>query len=252
MERNDSMANIFKSAIMRTSRHRPAPSMFFLPGLETKPWWDPESSVFGPWIDNLRSNLATIRDEYNNVSQHESDYEVQSEHEKLHSGDWEWHSFIQKGSKNDVFRKSCPRTAEILESIPSLMTKIPFAYAFFSTLHGESKIAAHTGPCNLRLRVHFPILVPNEINEEFRESKIEGSDNGPPACGMSVGGVAREWEEGVPAIFDDAFVHHTWNNVPETKRVVLLFDIWHPGVHPDEREEIVGMFEGARQKGWLK
>ncbi|CAM9782549.1 unnamed protein product, partial [Ectocarpus sp. 13 AM-2016] len=37
----------------------------------------------------------------------------------------------------------------------------PFSFSFFSTLHGGSSIAAHTAPCNLRLRCHLPLTVPS-------------------------------------------------------------------------------------------
>lgn len=218
--------------------------MFFLPGLDTKPWWDHrDRKIFGNWVEDLTHGLDTIRAEYLNVCDEESDYAMKNDHEQLHTGNWDWHSFVQKGEKSESFRKRCPKTTKILESVPSLMTAVPFAYSFFSTLHGDSEIAAHTGPCNLRLRVHFPLFVPEEHSSAQSEQ---------PLCGMSVGGVTRIWEEGVPTIFDDAFVHKTWNRASGTKRVVLLFDIWHPDVHPDERLEIAGMFSEAREKGWLK
>ena len=34
-------------------------------------------------------------------------------------------------------------------------------------------------------------------------------------------------------------------------RVILLFDIWHPDVHPTERENINEMFGFAKDQGWL-
>lgn len=144
------MANIFKTAVLRTCKPRPSPSLFFLPGLASEPWHD--SSQFS-WAQNLVENYKDICDEYTAVSAKiKSDYQIEQEHSKLHSGDWDWHSFIQKGQKNDGFKRHCPKTAAILESIPSLMTGLPFAYSFFSTLHGGAAIAPHVGPCNLRLR----------------------------------------------------------------------------------------------------
>lgn len=57
----------------------------------------------------------------------------------------------------------------------------PFSFSFFSTLHGGGSIAAHTAPCNLRLRCHLPLSVPSAD---------------PLECGMRVGGETRPWEEG--------------------------------------------------------
>ena len=59
----------------------------------------------------------------------------------------------------------------------------------------ESKISPHYGPCNLRVRCHFPLIVP------------EGD------CGMQVGDKNIKWEEGVPLFFDDCYEHHGRNRV---------------------------------------
>ena len=60
---------------------------------------------------------------------------------------------------------------------PSLMTDTPFSFAFFSTMGRISEIAPHCGPCNVRIRCHFPLVVPNGD------------------LGMEVGGVRTHWEE---------------------------------------------------------
>ncbi len=70
-----------------------------------------------------------------------------------------------------------------------LMTGTPFSFAFFSTLHGNTSIAAHSGPCNLRIRCHFPLIVP------------EGD------CGMTVGDETVRWVAGEPVYFDDCYEH---------------------------------------------
>lgn len=42
-----------------------------------------------------------------------------------------------------------------------------------------------------------------------------------------------------------------WHKGTDRPRVVLLFDIWHPDLAAGEVEAITGMFEEARQKGWM-
>ena len=139
-----------------------------------------------------------IRNEYESVlaknnNRSESDYKLNPDEHKLNSGEWTWNSFILKGRKQPTFNENYPRTVEILESFtskkPKLMEDTPFSFAFFSALKGGSKIAPHHGPCNLRVRCHFPLIVP------------KGD------CGMQVGDKMIKWEEGVPVFFDDCYEH---------------------------------------------
>lgn len=137
-----------------------------------------------------------------------SDYKLSKDEHTLHSGKWEWNSLFLKGELQNKFLHLCPRTSEILMSIPLLMKSTPFAYSFFSTLSPNTAISPHYGPCNIRIRCHFPLIVP------------KGD------VGMRVGGQVVRWVEGQPLFFDDCYQHEVWNKA-ETDRVVLLFDIWY-------------------------
>eukprot|EP00980_Cylindrotheca_fusiformis_P021350 scaffold8235_cov113-Cylindrotheca_fusiformis.AAC.4 len=91
---------------------------------------------------------------------------------------------------------------------------------------------------NLRLRVHLPLIVPNQ-----------GDDS--DACGIRVGNQARNWIQDKALVLDDSFNHEVWNRTEEN-RVLLLVDLWHPDVSLTEKQEIVGMFQEARQQGLWK
>lgn len=203
------LATILQSAVCRTRvKLRPAPSLFYFPGLSTKPVFDP--SQFS-WTKELEGKRDVMLAEYRKLrARHpESDYVTKEEH-KLHEGKWDWNSYIVKGKRQAEFALHCPKTVEFLESLdsPTLMHGTPFSFAFFSTLHPHSKIAAHYGPCNLRIRCHFPLTVPSTGN-----------------CGMQVGDETVIWKEGKPVIFDDCYQHNVWNESNE-ERVLLLFDLW--------------------------
>ena len=43
-------------------------------------------------------------------------------------------------------------------------------------------------------------------------------------------------------IFDDTIEHEAWNDGDE-RRVILIFEVWHPIVDPDERRAISATFE---------
>lgn len=186
------IAKLVQSAICKTNvRYRPSPSLFVFPGLSSSPLINPE--VF-PVTKVLEDNKETILREYHQLrainAQKNSDY-VSTEEHKLNSGSWDWNSYVVKGKRQSDFTINCPKTVEILESMnsPSLMTNTPFSFAFFSTLKGGTTIAPHYGPCNLRIRCHLPLLVP------------EGD------CGMRIGPYEMQWEEGKAIYFDDCYEH---------------------------------------------
>jgi aspartyl/asparaginyl beta-hydroxylase (cupin superfamily) len=185
-------ATIFQSAICRTSvKHRPSPTLFYFPGLLAQSIWP--SSSFTPHVEALTKNRTAILQEYQNLlAKKGSDYGT--EEHKLHSGKWDWHSYVSKGKRQAEFASSSPVTAELLESFsgPKLMTGTPFSFSFFSTMHPKSKIAAHCGPCNLRIRCHFPLIVPRSHIED---------------CGMRIGDELIQWKEGEPIFFDDSYDH---------------------------------------------
>lgn len=128
--------------------------------------------------------------------------------------------------------RRCPGTVKFLEGLGEDLFGTPFSYVFFSTLRGGAKIKPHSGPMNLRLRFHLPLIVPSGD------------------CGINVGGQHREWIPGKALVLDDSYIHEVWNNSDEP-RVILLFDIWHPDVRKEERVRIEKMFDYAKGQGWI-
>lgn len=133
----------------------------------------------------------------------------------------------------------------------------PFGFCFFSTLHARSSIKAHTGPMNLRLRIHLPLVVPTRDDNigggvvDDASSGGSGSRGGRPIAGIRVADQVREWREGSALVLDDSYVHEAWNDSDDCSRVVFLLDVWHPDVGVGERERITNMFDYARGKGWI-
>mmetsp|Transcript_24443 Transcript_24443/g.78874 ORF Transcript_24443/g.78874 Transcript_24443/m.78874 type:complete len:246 (-) Transcript_24443:325-1062(-) len=221
------------------NKGRPNPTLFQYPGLNSRPWYAPESSAAFEWVRRLEAATADITAEYQALRAGglpPSDYEAsESDHgSDLHQGreSWHWASFIDRGVRRPQMAERCPITRAVLDATPRLcVDAMPFAFAFFSTLRGGSRIAPHCAPCNLRVRVHLPLIIPN-----------------PDACGITVAGETRRWEVGKALVFDDAYEHEVWND-GEEDRVVLLFDTWHPDLTDDEVQAIQAMFsevEGMR------
>lgn len=235
-------------SLLRTSLHRPAPSLVFLPGLRSLPFWtqlDAENNTRVAYQDPelqyavqyLEENWSTIANEYNSFEDllPPSDYSYKETEHKLHIGQWDWHSFMLKGKVQHPFCQQFPQTATILQKLRHeglLFAGTPFGYSFFSTLHPKSSIAAHSAPMNFRVRVHLPLLVPEM-----------GS------CGIRVGPITRTWSEGKALVLDDSYEHEVWNET-ESRRVILLVDLWHPDVTMQERKDIVDLFDHAQKQGW--
>lgn len=232
-------ATILQSAVLRTKvHHRPTPTLFSFPGIRGIPIWP--AAAFEKHTAALQANFDAILREYQTMAGLKaSDYGIQGDEHKLHDGKWDWHSYVMKGRRQADFAVHCPTTTEVLESFktPRLMTGTPFSFSFFSTLHPEAKIAHHSAACNLRVRCHFPLVVPSGSTVD--------------ECGMRVAGERIQWKADEPVYFDDAFDHEVWNSTTQ-RRVVLLFDLWHPDLQEEEIAAIEEMFEDARQKGWLK
>ena len=213
--------------------------MFVFPGLtSTKPIW---SANEHPALQKITSQLQeaqpAVLKEYLALRSNLQDKSDYKEDAKLHTGQWTWNSYILKGERQREFATHCPQTTELLESFrsPTLMADTPFSFAFFSTMGARASIAPHHGACNLRLRCHFPLIVPKNSGD----------------FGMEVGGEVCRWRVGEPIFFDDAYEHRVWNKTEE-ERVVLLFDLWHPELDEMEIDAIRDMFSHAREQGWIK
>lgn len=100
----------------------------------------------------------------------------------------EWFSYLNKGNVQGNFAFQFPETANILHELRKehlLFEGTPFGFSFFSKLHGQSSIQAHTSPMNLRLRIHLPLIVPDALENE----------SGDPECGIRVGTMTRPWKK---------------------------------------------------------
>jgi len=117
---------------------------------------------------------------------------------------WKTFTFCFFQMQSEYHRKLCPKTAVLLDFLPSLLS------CDFSILKPHTHISPHQGFSKMILRCHLPLIVPSGKK-----------------CGIRVGDETYYWEEGKLIIFDDSFEHEAWNNSDEI-RVVLMFDIPNP------------------------
>jgi aspartate beta-hydroxylase len=191
----------------------------YLPGLESKPWWDGSELSF---VQTLESNAERIRAEYIDILLSGSlRLHPQSKggpRRRASNGDWNIFELWSAGRLNQCNAVEAPFTTSLLSSVPELITN-PRGLVYFSVLNPHVHIRAHCGPTNARIRLHLGLQVPL-------------------GAFMRVGEERRTWQRGRCLVFDDSWEHEVWNKSDQL-RAVLLMDTWHPQLGKEEREEVV-------------
>ncbi|ETK90572.1 hypothetical protein F441_05831 [Phytophthora nicotianae CJ01A1] len=206
------------------------------------PNYYPYQELF-PQLDTLKDNYNVILEEMQAVQQMATWPFWPEKH--YTEGDSEWRVFpfcytfpaydASKTTWVSTTCSMCPRTAEILKSLPNIRT------ALFSKLGPNTTLTAHRGWADLAnhvLRVHFPLVVPT-------------LPNGDPCCAMVVGGETTYHAEREFIVFDDSKLHYAFNHHPDETRLVLIIDFYRPdqlprgrarGGHSDELDEFIETF----------
>jgi aspartate beta-hydroxylase len=112
--------------------------------------------------------------------------------------------------------RACPLTSSVLASRPEF-NSVVFGSHFHSRLAPGTRLSAHCGPSNFRLRCHLGLVVPD-------------------GCRIRVGSETRAWRAGECLVFDDSFEHEVWHD-GDSDRIVLIADMWHPQLRVDATVE---------------
>lgn len=163
-----------------------------------------------PWTADIEANWTTVLAEAESVLKEReaipSLSEISPDHERLTS-DGKWQSFFLwgYGYKSPLNCKRCPKTTEIVERIPGLMT------AMFSIHAPGIHIPRHKGVTKGMVVCHLGLIVP-----KAREK-----------CRMQVEDRLLHWDPGKTFVFDDTYAHEVWNDTDED-RVILLLQVERP------------------------
>lgn len=194
-----------------------------IPGLRASAWWDPSELSFTQQLqdnfDVIRAELVSLRGQsvfqpYRAPTWASSAIASDGIGGVSHdAGEWNVYYLFLHNAKFEENCSRCPKTVQILESIPG-----NYKHAFFSALAPHSHVVQHNGPTNKKLRCHLPLIVSN-------------SDRS--LCRLRVGHEIRGLEERKCILFDDSFQHEAWND-SDFVRIVLIIDIWHPDLSSQE------------------
>lgn len=159
------------------------------------------------WVEVLEGNFEIVKKEIENYLNVNRNQIKPYFNKKLVSkkNSWLASSFMVWGWRVKKNIHLCPKTAEIVESIPGLVS-----YSV-SILEPGAEIKPHRGDTNAIVRAHLGLLV----------------KHGLPNCGFRVIENDISWEEGKVIVFNDAAWHKAWNNT-NNKRYVLLVDVMRP------------------------
>lgn len=212
------------------------PLLFHYPQLPAIPFFPRE--LF-PWLPELEAATPVIRDEVESLLE-QSGTEPFAPYIAYPPGaplnQWQelnrsrrWSSFFlwRDGRRQDEACTRCPRTAEVLDSLPMARQSGHAPTAMFSVLDANTAIPPHTGSINTRAIVHLPLVLPG-------------------VCTFRVGNVTREWRMNEAWVFDDTIEHEAWNDNDEL-RVILIFDVWNPYLSEAERELVTAMMSARTE-----
>jgi aspartyl/asparaginyl beta-hydroxylase (cupin superfamily) len=197
---------------------------YLVPGVPARTFY--EAAEF-EWAAVLEREYPTIKAELMQLlSDNGAGFKgYMSEKQFRHSG-WNTFNFFFYGKKFEENCERCPRTTEILESLP----RFERDHIMFSSLNPHTRIPPHTGPMNGILRGHLGMIVPQ-------------------GCYIRVGQDERTWQEGKVLVFDDSFEHEVWNHSDQV-RIVLFTNFWHP-CFSDREIKVLERFRVAYERGPL-
>jgi beta-hydroxylase len=162
------------------------------------------------WSPHLKAHWTEIRDEVDDLLQYRDalpTFHDIAEDAATISQDDKWKTFFLYGygEKEETNCARCPRTTELVEQIPGMVT------AFFSILAPGKHIPPHRGPYKGVIRYHLGLKVPEPAEK----------------CRIRVADRVTHWEEGEAVVFDDTYNHEVWNET-DGERVVLFLDVKRP------------------------
>lgn len=188
--------------------------VFRIPGVASKPWWEPASFADSSRIEaafpTIAEDLAALAPGAFNSILHGSALNE--------NGDWSG-AYLSVGKGN--------RTATLLSSIPRLVKGMDqpgsdFVGQYYAMDPGVH-LRAHRGPTNALLKCMIGVV-------------------GSEGCSLAVDSEERPIRDGKLMIFDDSFMHEAWNR-GSRRRVTLQFWVWHPDMTEEEIGAVMNVWQ---------
>ena len=180
--------------------------------------WIPELKIMDKkdlnFISVLEGGFSEIREELlRNLEANKGLFALEEHNVKISVGG-KWTELRLKSSEGFLKENSkfFPKTIKHIKACNEEFLNIKF-----SALQPGTHIRPHTGPSNAQLRLHLTLIHTGGAR-------------------MRVGSKWHYFKEGKVTIFDSSWEHEVYHNGNDT-RVVLILDMWHPGVPKSLRIE---------------
>ncbi|MDN5865413.1 MAG: aspartyl/asparaginyl beta-hydroxylase domain-containing protein [Gammaproteobacteria bacterium] len=206
------------AAIRHMCRQEPAayanaqqhPAYAYVPGLGERPLF--ADGKF-PWADRLERRTGAICNEFHALLDAGLEPTSNPEKDGLHPAAAFYLYF--HGRRTSEITPRCPQTIAELNALP-LLAKLPgqAPEASFSILPPRARLAPRTGIANYKLKLLLP---------------LSGASGGT----LRVDDRSHPLTDGKSVLYDDCYEHEIRNR-GETELVMLLADLWHPGLTGSE------------------
>ena len=164
-----------------------------------------------PFLQTLEDHWRSVLGEldnllYNEAANDKSYFEPWPETE-IYNGNWDVFGLYFQGRKFTKNCEFCPKTTELIESVPGMTT------AGFSALEPGTEILPHVGYSDEVLRCHLGLITPKPV--ESQQSLLA-------TCALKVEDEIFVWTEGKAFVFDDTKEHSAWNYGDRTRFILLI------------------------------
>ena len=161
-----------------------------------------------PELEPLKQNWEVIRDEARAL--YEGDrIRTSAKHDDLafvafYKRGWKRFYLKWYGEALPSAKEWCPRTVELVDSIPSIKS------AAYTLLPPGSTLGRHRDPYAGSLRYHLGLVTPNSEQ-----------------CRIYIDGERHVWHDGEAVVFDETYVHWA-ENESDHVRIILFCDVVRP------------------------
>ena len=204
-----------------------------IPHLKSRGWWDIDDLSWGQQsaVRLLEKNAKSIwREARAPLSERLTarDLDPNDNHDRLVAkGQWSIMRLYFRGQKNESTCASVPQTCALIDEIATTMAPLSeVGQVKFSVLPPGAHVLPHTGPSNLRLRLHLTLRT---TGDQYQ---------------LRIANESRSWRQGRAFVIDDSFEHEITSTAPvlngppniDKYRTVLIVDFCHPDLRPEDMQ----------------